>query len=338
MNLRLMSEAVIAYRLKVNHLNGRLPSGALTTAAASGLQDSGPRGGALSLHARVHAVKPDSWESPDLPQIWGPRSAIYVVPRKDAAVFTMGRLPRDPDRRRIIEKQTSVVREILSGGALSKRELARELEKQGFGRIFLSASRMGCFRIRWDARDTLVYSVQRTDADPEACRIELARRFLHFLGPSTPKGLQRWAGIGRKDAEETFTQLNYELAPVDVDGRIEYCLRCDVDDLVNAPSPKGVRLLPGDDPYLTPTVLELLVPERAYRSRLRAAVPPGALVVDGYVAGTFRRNQWQVTIEPWEVESSPETMLAVEREVERFPLAGDASKARIEWLAPWNRE
>ena len=145
------------------------------------------------------------------------------------------------------------------GGYLSKRELTQVLEKQGLGRIFWGASLTGCLLLRWDARDTLVYPVDRPDADAEASRIELARRFLHFLGPSTPRGLQRWAGIGRKDAEETFTQLNDELAPVDVDGRIEYCLRCDVNDLVNAPFPQGVRLLPGDDPYLTPTVLELLV-------------------------------------------------------------------------------
>ena len=328
-------ETFIAYRLKVNHLDRRLPEGAFTNAAASGLQDSGPRGAVLSLHARVHSVKSESWESPEFIQIWGPRSAVYLVPSEDVAVFTLGRLPRDANEVRTINKIATVVQGILAGGSLRKRELTRQLEKRGYGRIYWSASRTGGFHIRWDARDTVVHAVDPPDADPEACRIELARRFLHFLGPSTSRGLQKWAGISRHDAEETFSRLRAELAPVDIDGREGYCLRCDADNLANATPHRGVRLLPGDDPYLSRPALETLVPTRAYRARLQAAVPPGALVVDGHIAGTFRRNKWHLKIEPWSVTPSAETMLSVEREVARFPLAGDASDSIIEWLPPW---
>ena len=128
MKFRVSRETFIAYRLKVNHLDRRLPEGAFTIASASGLQDSGPRGAVLSLHARVHSVKSESWESPEFIQVWGPRSAVYLVPSEDVALFTLGRLPWDADEVRTINKIATVVQRILAGGSLRKRELTRQLE------------------------------------------------------------------------------------------------------------------------------------------------------------------------------------------------------------------
>src|SRR6266542_6678460 len=83
---------VLAFRQQALHLHRRLPKGRLVEAAYAGLQDSSPRSAILSLHARVQNVSASDWEDPQLVQIWGPRGADYVVPGRDVAVFTIGRL------------------------------------------------------------------------------------------------------------------------------------------------------------------------------------------------------------------------------------------------------
>ena len=83
------------HRLRANHLGRRLPSGSLAVAAFAGLQDSAPRAALTALHARVEAVEPSDWEHPALVQTWAPRGAVFVVPRADLEVFSLGISPRD---------------------------------------------------------------------------------------------------------------------------------------------------------------------------------------------------------------------------------------------------
>jgi hypothetical protein len=89
-------DQVLRYRARVGHLDEKLPSGAFATAAWGGLQDTAPRSGVLSLHARVQDTMPDSWEDPSIAQIWF-RGSDYLIPRDDIGVFTLGSQPRDPD-------------------------------------------------------------------------------------------------------------------------------------------------------------------------------------------------------------------------------------------------
>lgn len=78
-------------RFHAMHLADRLPAGELVTAAFAGLQDSAPRAGLLSLHARADGITPDAWEHPSLAQVWGPRGAVYLIPADAIAAFTVGR-------------------------------------------------------------------------------------------------------------------------------------------------------------------------------------------------------------------------------------------------------
>src|SRR3989442_11339047 len=89
-------EHVLAFRQRATYLHRRLPLGRLVEAAFAGLQDSAPRSAVLALYARVKDVSPSAWKVPGFVQVWGPRGAVYVVPRRDVAVFTLGRFPRDP--------------------------------------------------------------------------------------------------------------------------------------------------------------------------------------------------------------------------------------------------
>src|SRR3989442_5160646 len=87
---------VLSFRQRATYLHRRLSPGRLVDAAFAGLQDSSPRSAVLALHARVRDVPPSAWKDPRFVQVWGPRGAVYVVPSQDLAVFTLGRIPRNP--------------------------------------------------------------------------------------------------------------------------------------------------------------------------------------------------------------------------------------------------
>jgi len=66
-----------------------------------------------------------------------------------------------------------------------------------------------------------------------------------------------------------------------------------------APKPDGVVLVPPNDPYLRQVDRALLVPHRQRRQQVwRALSGPGAVLVDGEVAGTwrYRRGDHALTI------------------------------------------
>src|SRR5215471_21611285 len=113
--LRVSRMQAVNYRLVVNHLSTRLPPGSYVKAAYVGLQDTAPRDALLGLHARVTACEPSAWEHPRLIQAYSPRWAVYVLPRDDFGVFTVGRLPRDPSARQSLEDQAELVCRELAG-------------------------------------------------------------------------------------------------------------------------------------------------------------------------------------------------------------------------------
>src|SRR5687768_16413669 len=99
--LDLTRSQILAFRRHVGALDERLPAGprSLRRASWAGLQDSMPRAALLSIHARVEGTGPSIWEDPSLVQLWGPRFSTYVVPARDRALFSLGRLPDDTRRR-----------------------------------------------------------------------------------------------------------------------------------------------------------------------------------------------------------------------------------------------
>src|SRR5262249_38131884 len=138
----------LAFRQHASRLHRRLQRGRLVDAAFAGLQDSSPRSAVLSLHARVHDVSPSDWDDPGLVQIWGPRGADYVVPKKEVGVFTLGRMPREPSRVASIE---SAMRRVAKH---SRRRKGDDANYSGVSRQIIRdlrvASITGRLRIRWD--------------------------------------------------------------------------------------------------------------------------------------------------------------------------------------------
>ena len=325
---------ILAFRRRAQSLDERLPAGSdsLRRAAAPGLQDSVPRSALHALHARVDGVAPDAWEDPSLVQVWGPRYTAYVVPAGEHLPFTLGRLPERGRLRERAEDLAARAHEHLAG---RRRPMDPVGEALGVHPNSLRyAALTGTVLIRWaGARQPTVWTVPPSERTPAEALQDLARRYLHFLGPSTVDSFVRWAGVDALGANSAFDALQPALLSVRTplgEARIlaedEPLLR-----KVSA-APATARLLPSGDPYylLWGEDRELLVPDAARRAQLwTSRVWPGALLLGGEVAGTWRRSKGTVAIAPWRRLSVQERG-AVEREATSLPLP-DGHQPTARW-------
>jgi DNA glycosylase AlkZ-like len=291
-----------------------------------------PRAALLSIHARVDGAHPGSWEDPSLVQIWGPRFSTYVVPARDLAVFSLGRLPGDARGRRVAEEMAARLHAFLAGRRMTDREAGHGL---GVGNRLRYAAPTGTVLIRWEgARAPTVWTVPPPEVDPLDARRELARRYLHVFGPTTPAAFARWAGIGRAQAGAAFDALGRSLTPVWTPIGEAWILTRDEPALRAAPGPAAAaRLLPSGDAYylLHGADRELLVPDAACRGTLwTSRVWPGAVLVAGEIVGTWRRAQADLTIQPWRRLSRAERD-AVEAEADSLPLPGVERRIVVRW-------
>lgn len=299
---RVTREQVLAFRGR--DLVRRLPPGARSrrAAARAGLQDSVPRAAVLSLHARVDGVDAGDWDAPDLVQLWGPRFNVYVVAAEDLAVFSLGRLPRSTAGRERAERLADRLAGALGETTETYAEAGRMLGESP--NMLRYAATTGRVVLRWDgARRPTIRMVRAPDVDPDEARLELARRFLRVFGPATGDDFRRWAGVAAGDAATTFAALEPELSPVESPIGDALILGADEDALLGAGSPTAnVRLLPSGDAHWLwwGEQRALLVPDERRRGRLwTPRVWPGAVVVDGEVAGTWRRAGAGLTVSPW---------------------------------------
>jgi hypothetical protein len=333
--LKVTRQQILAFRRRVGSLDERMPMGSesLRRAAWAGLQDSMPRAALLQLHARVEGVEPSTWEHSALAQLWGPRYSTYVVPKRDFALFSLGRLPDNAKGRERAERMAELLRARLDGAAGIDREVG---EAAGVNpNAFRYAGATGTVAIRWDgARAPTVWTVPAPEIDPaDACR-GLARRYLHVFGPTTAESFARWAGISRRSAATAFASLEGSLLPVQSPLGDEWLLAEDepgirAGETVNAPA----RLLPSGDAYflLDGAEREILVPREDLRERLwTPRVWPGALLVDGEIRGTWRRAQHSVRIDAWEPLSRA-AREATEAEAGALPLPGLDRPIEVVW-------
>ncbi|MGZ4257548.1 MAG: DNA glycosylase AlkZ-like family protein [Gaiellaceae bacterium] len=332
--LKVTRKQVLAFRRRVGALDERLPRSAasLRQAAWAGLQDSMPRAALLSLHARVEGAESSTWEHPSLAQLWGPRYQVYVVPKRDFALFSLARLPEDEKGRLRAEEMAKRLHGQLSGRRMTDREAGSAL---GIGNELRYATTTGTIAIRWGgARAPELWTVPAAKIDPADARRELARRYLHVFGPATADGFARWAGISRRSAAAAFASLEASLVPVRSPLGDEWLLPEDEPAIrAGAPTPAPARLLPSGDAYflLWGADRELLVPREDQRERLwTSRVWPGALLVGGEIRGTWRRAQHVVTIDAWG-RLSRATRGAVEAEADALPLPGLDRPVEVVW-------
>lgn len=299
------STRVARFRAKASHLIKRLPKSQLEAAASGGLQDSAPRAALLSLHARAENVEPTSWEDPALVQVWF-RGADYVIPRKEAAIFTIGTLPRDPNQVSVLNELADRVLGALGGRPRSPKEVAEEVKDLHDSFLIRSVCRTGKIHIRWDASKIFLIPAKAPKADPEEARLELVRRFLHWIGPAGPLQFAKWAGISRWDAQETWESIQGELVHVDFADRGRWILASDESMLREAPPWTGVRFLPQGDPFLyldhdliAPAHRRPLPkPDSNVSTRLINSLT-GRILVDEKLVGAWGRVQNKMTLFAW---------------------------------------
>ena len=332
--LTLSPEQVLSYRRHVGALDKRLPYSvaSLRRAAWAGLQDSMPRAALLSLHARVNGIGPSAWEHPSLVQIWGPRFSAYVVAAKDVAPFTLGRMPEEIEDRRKFEDLAQRLHAFLRGRRVRFGDVHGPLGLPHHNYVRY-ATTTGRVRIRWDgARQPTIWTTPALKVDPKSARLELARRYLHVFGPGTPSSFAAWAGISPASGAAAFASLERSLMPVRTPVGDAWILNSDEPAMRAAPEEAApARLLPSGDTYflLQGAERELLVPRADRRAALwTSRVWPGCVLVEGEVAGTWRRAGARVTVERWRRLSRRERD-AVEAEALSLPL-GEA-KVRVDW-------
>ena len=292
-----------------------------------------PRAALLSIHARVEGTHPSTWEDSSLVQLWGPRYSAYVVPARDLAVFSLGRLPDDAVALRVAEDLAARLRRFLRGGRMTYGEAGKALG--GHPNRLRYAAPTGTVLIRWDgARQAIIWTVPPPEVDPRHARLELARRYLHVFGPTTADAFAQWAGIGPQRGVASFDGLSRQLTPVRTPVGDSWILTSDEPALRAVPgSAASARLLPSGDAYflLQGRDRELLVPDASHRRALwTPRVWPGGVLVDGEIVGTWRRSLGTVTIQTWR-RLTRATRDAVAAEAASLPLPDLQGPVAVRW-------
>jgi len=140
--------------------------------------------------------------------------------------------------------------------------------------------------VRRDVEDRYVRGdVPATPNDP----VDAARRFVRVYGPARMRDYAQWAGIPVETARRHWDAIADECEPVARGTAPPVLASVDVAVLERVDPVTGVRLLPAGDPFLQAVNREHLAPDATVRRRLfRPASGPGAVIVDGALAGMWR--------------------------------------------------
>jgi hypothetical protein len=159
-------------------------------------------------------------------------------------------------------------------------------------------------------------------ADPDEAGRDLVRRFLAAYGPASAVDFGRWIENPTK-ARALLRASADELAEVEVEGRPALALAGDLAVLAGSRRPRGVRLLPAFDQYVTgPRPREAFVPSdhirRVYKQQ--GFVSP-VVLVDGRAAGIWSHERAggaiRVDVEPFQ-PLRPKVRKELVGEVERL--------------------
>ncbi len=333
--LELTRDQVLRYRRQVGALDEKLAwsAASLRTVAWAGLQDSVPRAAQVAIHARIEGAGPDAWEDPSLVQLWGPRFSVFVVAAEDHAVFALGTMPDDPKARARAEDTAAALRAFLHGRRMAYSEAGHAMGIVPNSLRYAAAT--GTVLMRWEgAGQPLVWTVTAPSITAEAARTELARRYLHVVGPQTTQGVAWWCGMKPARGVDAVQRLRDELIPVRTPLGDGWMLAADEDAVRSAGrEPAVARLLSSGDPYLMAADRELLVPEPAHRGSLwePSTVWPGGLMLRGELAGTWRRSGPRVTIHAWRTPS-PAERAAADEQAATLALPGITGPMRVTWV------
>jgi Winged helix DNA-binding domain len=353
---KLSWDQVLAFRLERQFLHSRARAGSLFEVASTlcGVRAQLPSTAELTLWARVEGleqgeVKQALEKDRTLVKTWI-RNVLHVVPADDLALYVAVLHPR-PDgpsdawlrMRGVTRKQYEAILEnvprALDGRPRTREQFAdrlaelagpdvREAVLFSWGGVLKQSARRGdlCFGPSRRRSVTFVRPdrwLRRTlRADPDEAGREFVRRFLAAYGPVSAVEFGHWIQDPTR-AKALLRASADELAEVEVEGRSAWALASDLSVLAGSRRPRGVRLLPAFDQYVTgPRPREAFVPSdyipRVYGQQ--GAVSP-VLLVDGHAAGIWsherRGGAIRVEVEPFQA-LRPKVRQALVDEVERL--------------------
>ncbi|MFQ1000685.1 DNA glycosylase AlkZ-like family protein [Modestobacter sp. SSW1-42] len=139
-----------------------------------------------------------------------------------------------------------------------------------------------------------------TPAPEVPAHLDVVRGYLRLHGPATPQQVAAYLDAPVADVRAHWPA---DAVEVEVDGERRWLLAADVDRLGGGPA-RATRLLMPFDPWLQTRDRTLLVPDPARAKDLwRVLGRPGAVLVDGEVAGTWRPRKagrrLSVEVDPW---------------------------------------
>jgi hypothetical protein len=287
-------------------------------------------------------VRDALWEQRRLVKVWAFRQTLHLLTRDDLAAFVLAARSLErwhtPVWLKYFKLTENEVAELIEtvGKVLGSRPMTRaglvdavtkKLGKQrlaedmltGWGTFLAPAAQRGKLvfgpsngrNVAFvDPSDWLRRRVRasRDEAEADKALGRLIARYLQVFPGSTRDMITRWWGgaTRARDMKRALATIREPIAEVDVDGQRGLVLERDVEALVAAEQPEGVRLLPGFDPFTNelPRKVEAAMPVARHDEVHRTAgwVTP-LVIVDGRIAGTWepRVNGARGTIEvrPW---------------------------------------
>jgi hypothetical protein len=267
------------------------------------------------------------WSDRTLVKAWSMRGTLHLLVPDDLAAFvaaaaTRVRWHEEPWLRyfelttEVMEDVTAAVGELLSDAPMTRATLADGVAERlkrpdfaerlriGWGTYLGAPAQRGLLIFgpndgrnvtfvrpsAWLRRP--VATAERDDPpEPLDALAGLIGRFLFAFPASSRDMVGRWWGAQRAGLiTEAAAKLGETIASVDVDGRKAWVRKEDVAAVASAKPFRGVRLLPGFDPFVNelPRRTDELLPvahhERIYRT---AGWVTPVVVVDGRIAGTW---------------------------------------------------
>lgn len=351
-------EQVIAYRVAAQGLHREGRSAGRLAVLDIGVQDASPELARLSFDARLAGPVPPGGVGPGEPLalVWSLRGAPYVHRRADldavaGALYPLseadatGKLNETgPSVARAgitaleqfdtaVGAMRAVVTKPMGKGAASTAVTKRIPAVMGRNcrackavHISDSAMRPASLAAGLELQPgTAPPVLQRRPGARVADHVDvralerLILAYLRLLGPATPGDVAGYLDARRADIEQVWPAK--KLVEIDVDGRAAWLPADRVDELRSPREPELVRLLGAFDPYLQARDRSLIVPDKAlYKVLWPVLGRPGALFVDGEVAGTWRPRaagkKLTLNVEAF-APLPPAVWTAVEAEAER---------------------
>ncbi|WP_035859608.1 DNA glycosylase AlkZ-like family protein [Cryptosporangium arvum] len=349
---------VLAYRVGAQQLDRSEPEITRLAVLDLGVADTPPGSARVAFAARLPSLEDDD----SLVTVWGARGAPFVHRAADLPPLAAALFPRDEadakarvgastaripgDDLDAVRATASALREVvtapISKGAMSTALTARRPELASYcpgcqvdhlsDQLIRVAGLAGGIRIEPGTTPLIVSPIAGRVPDPGDADAPLpASAYLRLHGPGTQAEVAAYFSASKARVAEDWPG---DLLEVRVDGKAGFWIPADAESALRDPAaPDPVRLLPPSDPYLQTRNRNLLVPEKAEQKALwRPIGNPGAILVDGEIAGTWRPKlagkRLTITLEAFR-PLPPAARSAIDEEAGNVATARGATDVRI---------